>query len=368
MKVLLLGGTGVMGVPLTNELVHRGHEVFVTSRKVHNSLSPHVKYHLGNAFDLQFLEKTLENHYDVIVDFLNYKTIDFSNRVNLLLSSTGHYYFLSSCRVFTPQSSPLKEDSARLLDSIDDKKYLDTDEYALAKARCENILFENANKNWTILRPYITYGPQRIQLSMYEKEGWIYRATHNRSVLFFNDLSQRQTCLTFGDDVSKAIAVLVHNGGCYQESFNIVGDDSMKWEDVLNYYNDVFEIITGKKFNVVWKECALELSRVLGNTYKYKYDRLSDRVFDNSKIKCVIKDEFEFTSMRDGLRESLTSFLNSTQKYSYYNVFLEAWVDKQVGERSMINSIPGFRNKIKYFLLRETPYLDRQIPKGDVCW
>ena len=48
--------------------------------------------------------------------------------------------FLSSSRVYASQESPIREDSMRLLDVSHDSIYLKTDEYALAKARQEDIL------------------------------------------------------------------------------------------------------------------------------------------------------------------------------------------------------------------------------------
>lgn len=55
-------------------------------------------------------------------------------------------------------------------------KILSIDEYAITKAHQENLLINSKNKNWTIIRPYITYSEQRLQLGTFEKEDWLYRA------------------------------------------------------------------------------------------------------------------------------------------------------------------------------------------------
>lgn len=60
--------------------------------------------------------------------------------------------------------SLINEETPRLLDMIKDEEYLNTDEYALSKARQENILHEAGCNNWTIIRPYITFSETRLHL------------------------------------------------------------------------------------------------------------------------------------------------------------------------------------------------------------
>ena len=55
MKVLVLGGTGAMGVHVTRLLAEKGHDVVVTSRKEREARGG-VRYARGNAKDPAFLE------------------------------------------------------------------------------------------------------------------------------------------------------------------------------------------------------------------------------------------------------------------------------------------------------------------------
>ena len=84
------------------------------------------------ARDIEFLRKVLKlQEWDAIVDFMVYSTEEFSCRVQLLLNATRQYLFLSSSRVYADTNGALiKEDSPRLLDTINDSEYLQTDEYA----------------------------------------------------------------------------------------------------------------------------------------------------------------------------------------------------------------------------------------------
>ena len=71
MSILVLGGTGAMGVPLVKLLVERGDEVFVTSRrKCEDTVNVH--YLCGNAHEEQFFSSLLATNWDAIVDFMVY--------------------------------------------------------------------------------------------------------------------------------------------------------------------------------------------------------------------------------------------------------------------------------------------------------
>ena len=98
--------------------------------------------------------------------------------------------------VYADSKTLITEESPRLLDVCKDRSYLKTDEYALAKAREENILLESMQKNWTIIRPYITYNVERLQLGAIEKDIWLHRALHDRSIPLPKDVATHQTTMT----------------------------------------------------------------------------------------------------------------------------------------------------------------------------
>ena len=184
MNILILGGTGSIGAALVNILKTTSWNIAVTSRKAKDRVG-NVTYIEGNAHEKMFLTECLhEEKWDAIVDFMAYTTKEFSERYELFLKNTNQYFFLSSSRVYAESDSPITENSARLLDVCGDEEYLKTDEYALAKARQENLLFASESKNWTIIRPYKTYNDYRIQLGMFEKEDWLYRVLMGKTLAF----------------------------------------------------------------------------------------------------------------------------------------------------------------------------------------
>ena len=229
MKILILGGTGAMGAYLAPILACSDNEVFVTTRSERKAENNNTSYLRGNAHDLSFLHEILKSHYDVIIDFMSYETEEFRERYQLFLDSAEQYIFLSSSRVYADSKTPITEESPRLLDAVDDRAYLQTDEYALAKARQENMLVTSGKENWTIVRPYITYSNERLQLGIYEKELWLYRVLHGHTIVFPKDMAEHITTLTFGEDVAHGIAAIVGNKLAYGQTVHITADEVIRY-------------------------------------------------------------------------------------------------------------------------------------------
>ena len=347
-SVLLLGGTGAMGNHLVQILKEKDFEVFVSSRSDRKS-HDYVTYIKGNAHDDVFLESLLsQRNWDVIVDFMIYSSAEFSNRVDKLLKSCKQYVFLSSSRVYADSSEPIKESSPRLLDVCKDEEYLKTDEYALSKAKEENILMASNLKNWTIIRPYITFSEIRLQLSPQEKELWLYRCLHGRSIVFSEDLYERYTTLTYGYDVAKGIAAIIGQENALGEAFHITVSDSYKWKDIFAVYKKVIKRETGIEPKLVltkqWER------HQGGGYYQIKYDRLFDRRFDNSKIAKFV-DVSEFKPTLKALDECITHFIHN-QKFKDINWWSEAYKDRITGEWTPLKELPTIKQKIKYMLVR----------------
>lgn len=129
---------------------------------------------------------------------MTYTPDEFEDRFAMLLESTDHYVFLSSARVYADSDNRINEDSPRLLDICSDTEYILTNEYAIAKSKEEDILRSSNKKNWTIVRPYITYFDNRMQLGILEKEQLLYRALSSRTIVLSKDIAESFTTLTWG--------------------------------------------------------------------------------------------------------------------------------------------------------------------------
>lgn len=351
MKILVLGGTGAMGVDLVKILGKRGENVTVTSRSERKSEFSNVQYVKGNAHDTAFLELILNENYDAIVDFMVYNTEEFKAKCDLFLNATNQYLFLSSSRVYADSKMPITEDLPRLLDDTTDKEYLQTDEYALTKARQENLLRESGKTNWTIIRPYITYSNQRLQLGVYEKELWLYRAMQDKTIVFPKAIAEKYTTMTLGADVAMEISKLIGNGKAMGEAFHITTDRAIKWDDVLSIYKRVFKDVTGKEIKIMYVDDPKPCYKAMGNKYQVIYDRLFNRRFDTTKFLQAV-GECEFEAPEIGLERCLREFL---EKPIFITTSSLAVMDKLAGERTRLSEISGIKKKCKYLAVRYFP-------------
>ena len=349
MKILILGGTGAMGAHLVDILSQNDdNEIFVTTRRNRTAKKENITYVVGDAHGNGFISSLLkQEEWDAIVDFMVYNTEEFKFRADLFLSSCKQYVFLSSSRVYADSKEPITEKSPRLLDVCNDKEYLSTDEYALTKARQENILFESGKKNWTIIRPYITFSENRLQLGVLEKEYWLYAVLNCGVLVFSKDIAQHTTTLTYGYDVARGITAIIGNAKAYGEAFHITGNNAIKWQSVFELYSKVL-----KERGVVFDEFLKEKTYRLNGTGKYQvlFDRYYDRIFDNSKIAQFV-DISSFVKPEEGLKSCLIEFLKKPQ-FLYCDIKGILEYLKNTTGKVPFSKLPTFKQKIKYILIR----------------
>jgi len=348
-KILVLGGTGAIGKPLVAVLSQHGYQLTVTSRS-RSAQTAQVRYLQGDAHDRRFLAAVLAHEpWSAIIDFMVYTTPTFHTRSRLLLDATDHYLFLSSGRVYAPSSTPLTEASPRLLEVSTDKPFLATDEYALAKARQENILFSATQGNWTVIRPYITFSQERLQLGVLEKEDWLFRALNDRTIVFSRDINQRHTTLTHGVDVAKGIAALVGQQQALGETFHITHPTPVRWSEVLETYCDTLQAYRGVRPKLLLADLNAFITSHPA-PYQIKYDRLYDRVFDGQKIARFIETQ-QFTAPLVSLRSCLETFLVSGQ-FKTLNGRREALKDAFTHERTPLRQLADPPQKLRYVMTR----------------
>lgn len=351
MKILALGATGAIGRQLVTKLVDAGHEVHVTTRQVRDAENS-IRYIKGNAKDAGFLSGLLSDRWDVIVDFMVYDTQTFRDRAQGFLNATDQYVFLSSARVFAGSEHPLTETSPQLLDSSSDAAFLASDEYALTKARQENVLRQSGHRNWTIVRPYITFGPGRFQLGTLEKEDWLFRALQGRSIVFCRDFLDKKTTLTDGADVAAMISALIGAPQALGQDFNLVGPTSTTWAAVLETYLAVLEDHMGQRPRVILQDLEA-FCQSANSEPQARYDRIYNRTFDTGKLEKF----FDVTTCCDPLptlRARLRADLASG-KFGPLNPRGEALRDKAASEITSVLKFSGHRDAIKYVAYRLLP-------------
>ncbi len=304
-KALVLGGTGAMGVYLVPELAAMGYEVKVVSFDDVISENPLISYFKTDAKNIDNLKELLKGEFDVIVDFMIYSTEEFKERYDILLKNTAHYIYLSSYRVYAGNETPITENTSRLLDVSDDKDFLSTEDYSLYKARQEDILQNSEYDNWTIVRPAITYSKYRFQLVTLEAPVVVARALKGLPVVLPEEALSAQATMSWAGDVAKMFSRLILNQSAYRECFTLATAEHHTWGEIAEYYKEFI----GLKYVAADTEDYLKImGGHAGVRYQLAYDRLFQRIVDNSKVLQAtgLKQE-DFMPLRSGLEKELSA-------------------------------------------------------------
>ena len=186
MRILIIGGTGIISTGISRLLIERGDDVVLYNRGLRTSLVE-GKYTTitGDRKEFTNFENQMNEAgtFDCVIDMVCYRPEEAESAVRAFKGRTGQYIFCSTVDVYTKPAVayPITEAAERL----PSKKFM----YGYNKARCEELLFaahERGDLVVTSIRPGHTYGEGgnnllhalgRWQLSRGSLEE---RATHHR--------------------------------------------------------------------------------------------------------------------------------------------------------------------------------------------
>ena len=246
----------------------------------------------------------MEERFDAIVDFLIYSTVEFKARCDLLLRNTDHYICLSTYRVYSG-GVPVTEETPRLLDVSDDPEFLATEDYALFKARQEDLLRNSNYGNWSIVRPAITFSKRRFQLVTLEAPLVVARTMKGLPVVLPKAALSVPATMNWAGDVARMFAGLILNPAAYRECFTLATAEHRTWGEIAEYYREII----GLPYVAADTEDYLKImGGSSGARYQLCYDRLFPRIIDNSKIlRAAGLRQADLMPLRQGLEKELTA-------------------------------------------------------------
>ena len=283
-KILVLGATGAMGKYLVPLLASRGYQIDAVALDTAPYDFPNVNNIQADTGDLKTYMSLVNNNYDGIIDFLIYPTSNLTQRLPFIADNCGHYIFLSTYRVYDNKELPLKESSPRIFDTGDDPIIRYSDDYCIYKARGEEVIKLQQKKNWTIIRPAITYSYLRNQLVTLEANDTVGRARLGKTVVLPEQAKNVRATMSWAGDVAKMIAGILFNPDALGETYTVSTAEHHSWGEIADYYKDICNM----KVLYVDKEDYLSIMEPFSYNkcprWQLEYDRLFDRVMDNSKI------------------------------------------------------------------------------------
>lgn len=304
-SILLIAGGGTLGKYTAAELLRLGCHVDIICLEENVSDNERLCYYNGYA-DLEYLKEFLKNrHYDGIVNFIHYEDVNTYKPVHKLLSeNTDHLIFLSSYRVYADVEHPITENSPTLYETVRDRDFLESEKYAVPKTKAELFIRnESGTKNWTIVRPVISFSDRRLDIVTVSGIRVMEHAKSGKPILLPKIAKLLTAGLDWAGNSGKLIANLLFKEKAFGEVFTVSTAQNLTWGEVA----DIYTAILGVKFEWVSTEAYInENPQLQKDSWILKYDRLFDRKIDNSKILKVTElTKEDFTSIRDGIKYEL---------------------------------------------------------------
>ncbi len=281
MKVLFIGGTGIISSACSRLAVQRGIELYLLNRG--QSLRPVVD---GAAVlhadirDPQSVRAALGKlTFDAVVDWVAFAPEHIENDLELFHGRTGQYVFISSASAYQtpPAAQPVTESTV-----LHNPFW----QYSRNKIACEERLLRAYREEKfpaTIVRPSHTY--DSTLLPVVGGYTVVDRMLRGKQVIVHGDGTSLWT-LTHHSDFAKGFLGLLGNVHAIGESFHITSDEWLSW-------NQIFELVAhaaGAQAHIVHIPSDL----IAAYDPEWGADLLGDKslsmLFDNNKVRRLVPD------------------------------------------------------------------------------
>lgn len=341
MRLLLVGGTGVLSSAVASEALKKGISVTMINRGNRKAVEG-AEVIVCDCHKYGELLKRLEGQwFDAIIDFLCYSEGELVKSFEVYSRFTGQYIFISSCAVYAKGTPSLKQEHF----PKPNKLWF----YSIAKWNCEQrlaALAKVADCRWTVIRPAITYDNTRIPYGISPKYGFHWtlcaRILSGKPIITWNGGKNVYNMLRVEDFAVGAVG-LIGNEKAYGEAFNICGDQTPSFKEVL----DEVASYVGKEaitVDVTPEFYARELPERAGEILG---GRAKDATNSNAKIKSVVPAFRQTIFLKDGVKKTLDAYkAQNFQKGIDWN--FDAQTDRIVAKWCRENGVSARKYNLEF--------------------
>lgn len=301
MKVLFIGGTGIISSAVSRLAVERGIELYHFNRgKSHREIEG-VKTIQGDIRNIEETKAILKDYsFDVVVNWISFTPGQVLSDIEIFNGMTKQYIFISSASAYEKPVSklPITEETPLI------NPYW---QYSRDKAECEKILIEAWNTKKfpvTIVRPSHTYDNTLIPTD------WGYtildRMIRGEKIIIQGDGTSLWV-LTHNSDFAVGFIGLFGKQEALGEIYHITSDELLNWNQIYKMLAD---------------ELGVPLNYVhIPSEFIAKYDPemgaglLGDKahsvIFDNSKIKKLVPEFNCKIPFSQGAKEIVSWYKNN---------------------------------------------------------
>jgi nucleoside-diphosphate-sugar epimerase len=282
MKVLFIGGTGIISSACAAYAVARKIELFLLCRGSTTSRpAPReaeiLRADINDAGSVRSALKDLR--FDAVVNFIVFRPEQIERDIELFRGRTRQYIFISSASAYQtpPARLPVTESTP-----LDNPHWL----YSRNKIACEERLLRAYREEkfpFTIVRPSHTY--DRTTLPTHGGFTVIDRMRRGKPVVVHGDGTSLWT-LTHHRDFAKAFVPLLAHDGAIGEAVHITSDEVLTW-------NQIHEIL-GRAAHAEPKLVHIPSDIIAAYDADWGAGLLGDKthsmIFDNTKVKRLVPE------------------------------------------------------------------------------
>ncbi|HET7477708.1 MAG TPA: NAD-dependent epimerase/dehydratase family protein [Dermatophilaceae bacterium] len=295
MRVLFVGGSGIISSACADLAVRRGMDLTVLNRgeSTLRPLPAGVTVLRGDIYDRDSARAALGSlEFDAVVDWVAFGAEDVRRDIELFAGRTGQFVFISSASAYqTPPSRLPVTESTPLRNPHW--------EYSRNKIAAEDVLVAAYRERAfpaTIVRPSHTYDRTSVPFD----GGWTVpaRMLAGREVVVHGDGTSLWT-LTHHTDFARGFVPLLGNPRTLGEAFHITGDDVLTWDRIAWCLAGAL----GVEPRIVHVPSDAVAALDPGWGAGLLGDKAHSMVFDTAKIRSVAPDFATTVRFEEGARE-----------------------------------------------------------------
>lgn len=280
MKVLFIGGTGIISSGCSPLVVEKGMSLTLLNRgETDRKIPEGTRVIHGNIRDTSSLPKEISKEtFDAVVNWINFTPDQVQSDIAFFKGRIGQYVFISSASAYqTPPASLPVTESTPLHNPVW--------EYSQNKIACEKLLlneYRSHNFPITIVRPSHTYDERTLPFT--SRYTVINRMRTGKKVIIHGDGTSLWV-LTHHRDFAKGFVGLLGNSRAIGETVHITSDEMLNW-------NQIYQIMAEKagarhvEYVHIPSEVIASYDKDWGDNLLG--DKAISMIFDNSKIKRLV--------------------------------------------------------------------------------
>lgn len=295
MKVLFIGGTGIISSACSRLAIERGIDLYHLNRGISQSIREvkGVKNIIADIRDINQTKKALQGHtFDAVVDWIAFETEHIQADIEIFTGITKQFVFISSASAYQtpPEVLPVTEKTP-----LENPVWL----YSRNKIACEQLLqkaWKESGFPYTIVRPSHTY--DKTLLPMEGGYTVVDRMLKGKKVIVHGDGSSLWT-LTHHKDFAVGLIGLLGNKKAIADDFHITSSELLSWDAIFNLVAKAFN--TTASIVHVPSEVIARYDKKIGDSLLG--DKTHSMIFDNSKLKSIVHDFNPKINFAEGVEE-----------------------------------------------------------------